>query len=140
MFDDMIVPWERISLLDDVELGNRTVVRVALWRHYMQQVAVKNIAKLEFILGITTGVYGHVQEKTAEIIDTSETCRAYMRDAEADAATLEGAEAIWPAPEPWIAMRHWKSGRVRTGSGGCAAAGSQRIDIHAQRVRSGQPR
>ena len=63
MFDDMIVPWERIFLLDDVELGNRTVVRVALWRHYMQQVAVKNIAKLEFILGITTGVYGHVQEE-----------------------------------------------------------------------------
>ena len=94
VFDDMIVPWERISLLDDVELGNRTVVRVALWRHYMQQVAVRNIAKLEFILGITTGAYGHVQEKTAEIIDTSETCRAYMRDAEADAATLEGAEAI----------------------------------------------
>ena len=115
VFDDVIVPWERVFLLDDVELGNRTVTQVALWRHYMQQVAVKNIAKLELILGIVhgitegigIGVYGHVQEKTAEIIDTIETCRAYMRAAEADAGPLEGAEGIWPAPEPWIAMRHW---------------------------------
>ncbi len=115
VFDDVIVPWERVFLWDDVELGNRTVTQVALWRHYMQQVAVKNIAKLEFILGIVhtmteaigIGVYGHVQEKTAEIIDTIETVRAYMRAAEADAAPLAGAEGIWPAPEPWIAMRHW---------------------------------
>lgn len=115
VFDDVIVPWERVFLLDDVDLGNRTVTQVALWRHYMQQVAVKNIAKLEFILGIVhtmteaigIGIYGHVQEKTAEIIDTIETVRAYMRAAEADAAPLEGAEGIWPAPEPWIAMRHW---------------------------------
>ena len=76
---------------------------------------MKNIAKLEFILGIVhgitegigIGVYGHVQEKTAEVIDTIEICRAYMRAAEADAGPLEGAEGIWPAPEPWIAMRHW---------------------------------
>ena len=115
VFDDVLVPWERVFLFDDVELGNRTVTEVTLWRHYMQQVAVKNIAKLEFILGIVhgmtegigIGVYGHVQEKTAEIIDTIETVRAYMRAAEADAGPLEGAEGIWPAPEPWIAMRHW---------------------------------
>ena len=115
VFDDVLVPWERVFLCDNLELGNRTVAQVTLWRHYMQQVAVKNIAKLEFILGIVRGitegigigVYGHVQEKTAEIIDTIETCRAFMRAAEADAAPLEGAEGIWPAPEPWIAMRHW---------------------------------
>lgn len=115
VFDDVLVPWERVFLFDDVELGNRTVTEVTLWRHYMQQVAVKNNAKLEFILGIVhgmtegigIGVYGHVQEKTAEIIDTIETVRAYMRAAEADAGRLEGAEGIWPAPEPWIAMRHW---------------------------------
>ncbi len=115
IFDDVLVPWERVFLYDDVELGNRTVTQATLWRHYMQQVSVKNIAKLEFILGIVhtmteaigIGVYGHVQEKTAEIIDTIETVRAYMRAAESDAARLEGAEGIWPAPEPWIAMRHW---------------------------------
>ena len=95
---------ERVFLLDDVELDSRTVVQVVLWRHYMQQVAVKNIAKLEFILGIVNGitegigigVYGHVQEKTAEVIDTIETCRTFMRAAEADAAPLEGRNESGP--------------------------------------------
>ena len=115
VFDDVLVPWERVFQFDDVELGNRALAQTAIYRQYMQQVAVKNIAKLEFILGIVhamtdaigIGVYGHVQEKTAEVIDTIETCRSYMRAAEADAAPVEGAEGFWPAPEPWIAMRHW---------------------------------
>jgi len=69
---------------------------------------------LEFILGIVHGItegigiggFAHVQEKNAEVIDTLETVRAYMRAAEADAAPYEG-EGLWPAAEPWIAMRNW---------------------------------
>ena len=45
-------------------------------------------------------------EKTSEVIDILETVRAYMRAAEADAEPYEG-EGLWPAAEPWIAMRHW---------------------------------
>ncbi len=114
IFDDVLIPWERVFIYDDIELANMTVQKVTLWRQYMQQVAVKNIAKLEFILGIVhgitesigIGVYAHVQEKNAEVIDTLETVRAYMRAAEADAAPYEG-EGLWPAAEPWIAMRNW---------------------------------
>jgi 4-hydroxyphenylacetate 3-monooxygenase len=103
-----------VFIYDDVELANMTVQKVTLWRQYMQQVAVKNVAKLEFILGIVHGItesigiggYAHVQEKNAEVIDTLETVRAYMRAAEADAAPYEG-EGLWPAAEPWIAMRNW---------------------------------
>ncbi|MEC8857798.1 MAG: 4-hydroxyphenylacetate 3-hydroxylase N-terminal domain-containing protein, partial [Chloroflexota bacterium] len=114
IFDDVFIPWERVFIYDDVELANMTVQKVTLWRQYMQQVAVKSIAKLEFILGIVHGIteavgiggYAHVQEKNSEVIDTLETVRAYMRAAEADATPYEG-EGIWPASEPWIAMRHW---------------------------------
>ena len=114
IFDDVLIPWERVFIYDDVELANMTVQKVTLWRQYMQQVAVKSIAKLEFILGIVHGItegigiggFSHVQEKNAEVIDTLETVRAYMRAAEADAAPYEG-EGIWPAAEPWIAMRNW---------------------------------
>ena len=114
VFDDVLIPWERVFIYDDVELANMTVQKVTLWRQYMQQVAVKSIAKLEFILGITHGItdsigiggYSHVQEKNSEIIDTLETVRAYMRAAEADAGPYEG-EGIWPAAEPWIVMRNW---------------------------------
>lgn len=114
IFDDVLIPWERVFVFNDIELANMTVQKVPLWRQYMQQVAVKNIAKLEFILGITHGItdaigiggYSHVQEKNSEIIDTLETVRAYMRAAEADAGPYEG-EGIWPAAEPWISMRNW---------------------------------
>ena len=114
VFDDVLVPWERVFAFEDVPLANYALTHVEMWRQYMQQVAVKNIAKLEFILGIThgivegigIGIYGHVQEKVSEIIDTLETVRAYMRAAEADAALNDG-EGIWPAAEPWIAMRNW---------------------------------
>ena len=100
VFDDVLIPWERVFAFEDVPLANYALTHVEMWRQYMQQVAVKNIAKLEFILGIThgivegigIGIYGHVQEKVSEIIDILETVRAYMRAAEA---------------EPWIAMRNW---------------------------------
>ena len=42
----------------------------------------------------------------AEIIDTTETVRSYLRAMEADAGPWMG-EGIWLSPQPTIAMRHW---------------------------------
>ncbi len=114
IFDDVLIPWERVFLYRDLELNNRLVTLNTMWRQYMQQVAVKNIAKLEFILGLTNGianainigVFGHVQEKIAEIIDTAETVRSYLRAAEAEAGPWMG-EGIWPGDQPFVALRHW---------------------------------
>ena len=114
IFDDVLIPWDRVFAFEDIELANQNLARAPLWPQYMQQVAVKNIAKLEFILGIThgiteaigIGIYPHVKEKVSEIVDVLETVRAFMRAAEADAGPC-GGEGIWPAHEPWIAMRHW---------------------------------
>ena len=118
VFDDVLIPWERVFQFDDPELANHALQAAPMWRQYMQQVAVKNIAKLEFILGITHRVaqgigidgFSHVQEKIAEIVDILETVRSYLRAAEADADLYKDdgdGEGIWPAPEPWIAMRNW---------------------------------
>ena len=118
VFEDVLVPWDRVFQFEDLELANLALQAVPMWRQYMQQVAVKNIAKLEFILGTThriasgvgIDVFSHVQEKIAEIVDILETVRSYLRAAEADAAPYQDqgdGEGIWPAPEPWIAMRHW---------------------------------
>ena len=114
VFDDVLIPWERVFAFDDVELGNRNLGRVLLWRQYMQQVMVKNIAKLDFMLGITykiadaigINIYSHVQEKISEIVDIRATVNAYMRASEVDAAPYLGS-GIWLAPEPLHAMRHW---------------------------------
>ena len=45
VFDDVLVPWDRVFAFDDVELANQNLQRAPMWRQYMQQVAVKNIAK-----------------------------------------------------------------------------------------------
>jgi 4-hydroxyphenylacetate 3-monooxygenase len=113
VFDDVLVPWDRVFSYDDVDLHNKLVTEVAMWRQYMQQVMVRCVSKLEFIVGIgkelteAIGIGGlpHIQEKMAELIDTTETIRAFLRAAEADATTGPG-EGIWLAPEPCIAMRH----------------------------------
>ena len=115
IFDDVLIPWERVFAFQDVELANLALQRAPLWRHYMQQVAVKNIAKLEFILGlvhmIAEGIgitrFDHVREKISEVIDTLEMVRSFLRAAEADAAPIEGGVGLWPAPEPLTVMRHW---------------------------------
>lgn len=118
VFDDVLIPWERVFAYGDVETHNRCISDAPMWPHYMQHVAVKNIAKLEFILGLTKkvvdainiGMHGHVQEKVCEIIDTLEMVRALLRAllraAEADAGPGFG-EGIWPAQQPWIVLRHW---------------------------------
>ena len=61
--------------------------------HMMHQVAIKNIAKAEFLLGVilmmieTVAIeqFQHVQEKAAEVITYLETMKACLRAAEADA-------------------------------------------------------
>jgi len=112
VFDDVLVPWDRVFSYDDVELHNQLVTQVPMWRQYMQQVMIRNVAKLEFAVGIakelTEGIgiggFAHIQEKMAEMIDTIETTRAYLRAAEADAGPWRG-EGIWLAPEPCVALR-----------------------------------
>ena len=113
VFDDVLIPWDRVFSYNDVELHNKLLGGVPMWRQYMQQVMLRCVAKLEFILGVAhelvdaigIGGFAHIQEKMAEIIDTTETVRSYLRAAEADAGPWRG-EGIWLAPEPCVAMRH----------------------------------
>jgi 4-hydroxyphenylacetate 3-monooxygenase len=93
VFDDVLVPWDRVFLLEDGELANRLYTDTDATVHMTHQVVVKNIAKAEFILGVaslmvdTIGIepFQHVQEKIAEIIMAVETQRAFVVAAEAGA-------------------------------------------------------
>jgi 4-hydroxyphenylacetate 3-monooxygenase len=94
VFDDVLVPWERVFLLRDVERCNRAFAETHAVVHMAHQVVVKNVAKTEFILGLACLIvdtiaiehFQHVQEKVAEIIQYLEAMRAFLRAAEADAA------------------------------------------------------
>ncbi len=104
-FDDVLVPWERVFLLGDVELVNRTATTTHSSAHTAHQGAAKNLAKCEFVLGVAllvTEALGnanlpHSEERLAELMLYTELMKACMRAAEAD-AQLDAWGVMCPAP------------------------------------------
>ena len=92
-FEDVLVPWERVFLLGDVELGNNMAMATNQYTHSGHQVLTKNVVKCEFILGLAnlmvrtlgSGQIPQVQQMMAEIIENLEVTKACLRTAEADA-------------------------------------------------------
>ncbi len=113
IFDDVFVPWERVFLYRDVAKCNEAYAKTGAIVNMSHQVVVKNLAKAEFLLGLTSllahtiGIetFQHIQEKIAEIWINTETMRAFLRAAEAD-AKLDEYGVIRPAWDPLDAARN----------------------------------
>jgi 4-hydroxyphenylacetate 3-monooxygenase len=113
IFDDVLVPWERVFLYRDVPRCNQAYARTGALAHMSYQVVTKNLAKTEYLVGLasllidTIAIEGfqHVQEKLAEIWVNMETMRAFLRAAEADAA-LDEYGVMRPAWDPLDAARN----------------------------------
>src|ERR1041385_4702188 len=94
-FDDVLVPWERVFLIYDVDRLNRTPHVTHSTAHSAHQGAAKNLAKCEFVVGLAllmTQTLGnahlpHTEERIGELMLYTELMRSCMRAAEADAAT-----------------------------------------------------
>lgn len=120
VFDDVLVPWDRVFLLEDAKLCNGLHMETHATIHMTYQVLQKNIAKAEFVLGVAQSVvdaigiaqFQHVQEKMTEIILAVESMKAFVRASEADAqvdkwgvmtpawAPLNAARQIFPRTYP----------------------------------------
>ena len=104
-FDDVLVPWERVFVLGDVDLINGTAMTTHSAAHTAHQNAAKNLAKCEFVLGVAlhmTQTLGnahlpHSEERLGELMMYTELMRACMRSAEAD-ATLDEWGVMCPVP------------------------------------------
>jgi 4-hydroxyphenylacetate 3-monooxygenase len=111
-FDDVLVPWERVFLLGDVELCNRTSEETNRNSHSSHQVVTKQVVKTEFILGLASlmintlgsGQLTQVQEMMADIIEHLELMKACLSAAEAD-AKLDQWGVMCPARMPLMAAR-----------------------------------
>ena len=96
-FDNVLVPWERVFLLGDVDMANKFASATQSTSHTGHQVVNRTVVKTEFILGLTslmTDTLGstevpHVQEMIGEIIVNLEMMKASVRAAEADAKLNE---------------------------------------------------
>lgn len=113
IFDDVLVPWERVFLLGDVERCNKAFSATGAVAHMAHQVITKNIGKTEFILGIASLLvdaiaiesFQHVQGKIAEIVYYLEAMKAFARASEADAA-IDRWGTMTPAWPPLDAARN----------------------------------
>lgn len=113
IFDDVLVPWERVFLLRDVEHCNRAFAMTGAVAFMAHQVVTKNVAKTEFILGVASLIvdtiaiepYQHVHEKIAEIIITLEAMRAFLVASEVEAQRNRWG-VVQPAWPPLDAARN----------------------------------
>jgi 4-hydroxyphenylacetate 3-monooxygenase len=107
-FDDVLVPWERVFLLGDVDRLNATAHATHSSVHSAHQGAAKNLAKCEFVLGtallmtqaLGNGQLPHVEERIGELMLTTQLTRACIRAAEADAKLDEWGVMC---PDPLLA-------------------------------------
>jgi 4-hydroxyphenylacetate 3-monooxygenase len=113
IFDDVFVPWERVFLYRDVAHCNKAWSETGALVHMAHQVAVKNVAKTEYLLGLASllvdaigiEVFQHVQEKVSEIWVNLEVIKALVRTAEVD-AQVDRWGVMRPAWAPLDAARN----------------------------------
>ncbi len=120
VFDDVLVPWNRIFLLEDFDRANTVNEATDAIVFMSHQASVREIAKAEFFVGLTSLLsetigadqFQHVQEKVTEVILISETMKAFVNSSEANAkmgkwgllvpdyAPLNAARNLWPRVSP----------------------------------------
>jgi anthranilate 3-monooxygenase (FAD)/4-hydroxyphenylacetate 3-monooxygenase len=92
VFDDVLVPWDRVFLHGDVALANAMYGRTNLRQHTGHQTGVRGLVKMQFVTGVAmalcqavkTDGFLHVQKALGEAIAAVEICRALLIAAETE--------------------------------------------------------
>jgi len=93
IFDDVLVPWERVVMYQDPQLCNRAFAETNAVVHMMHQVVCGKLAKAEFLVGLLCAMAKAsgkdkditVKGQIAEAMWTAETVRALLFSAEQQA-------------------------------------------------------
>jgi 4-hydroxyphenylacetate 3-monooxygenase len=113
IFDQVLIPWERVFLCGDIARCNTVYAETNAVVNMMHQVVVKNAVKAEFLLGLAAKIaevsdataLPHVRDRLAEMIITAELMRSCLRAAEADAYQDKWGEFM-PARAPLDVARN----------------------------------
>ncbi|HEV2225626.1 MAG TPA: 4-hydroxyphenylacetate 3-monooxygenase, oxygenase component [Nitrososphaerales archaeon] len=120
VFDDVLVPWERVFILEDPDKANRVNEATDAIVFMAQQATVREAAKAEFIAGLVTLVaetigadqFPQVQERISEILLTAEMMKSFLIASEANAKVnkwglmtpdylpINSARNLWPRVAP----------------------------------------
>ncbi|GAA3239222.1 4-hydroxyphenylacetate 3-monooxygenase, oxygenase component [Pseudonocardia petroleophila] len=97
VFDDVLVPWDRVFLHGDVGLANALYSATNLRQHTAHQTGVRGLVKLQFITGLAMKLsqsvkidgFLHVQQKLGECIAAVEQAHALIVASEAEYETTD---------------------------------------------------
>jgi 4-hydroxyphenylacetate 3-monooxygenase len=114
VFDEVVVPWERVFLKGDSGLCNGLFRFTSAFMHGIHQFTAKNLAKAELVLGVASLVAESIgrtalpfyQQLLGEVVDVVETLRAYLRAAEADGILDEHGDFV-PNPDAMSTARNF---------------------------------
>ncbi|WP_078411718.1 4-hydroxyphenylacetate 3-hydroxylase family protein [Priestia abyssalis] len=112
VFNDVIVPWDRVFLYNNVEAANLLYPKTGIAQQPAHQSGVRGWVKLAFAtevacrladsIGVDT--YLNVQHELGELVQSVETIRALLRVAEYEYETTSSGE-VRPAPFPLETIR-----------------------------------
>lgn len=113
VFDDVLVPWDRVFLHGDVGLANALYTETNLRQHTAHQTGVRGLVKMQFITGVAMKLaqsvridsFLHVQQKLGELVAATETCRALIRAAEVDFESSSSGNSVRPGFLPLQTLR-----------------------------------
>lgn len=113
VFDDVLIPWDRVFLYNDVKMGNALFAQVRMRNQTGHQTAIRGLAKARFVTGVAiavarmvkTDVFLHVQEQLGELLGYLELIEGAILMAEQKAeASARGT--LHPAYAPLQAIRY----------------------------------
>ena len=113
MFDDVLIPWDRVFLYNDVKMGNALFAQASIRNHTGHQTAIRGLAKCQLMTGIAiamtrtvkSDVFLHVQEQLGELLGYLQLIEAAILMAEQKAEPT-GRGALRPAYAPLQALRY----------------------------------
>jgi 4-hydroxyphenylacetate 3-monooxygenase len=114
VFEDVLVPWERVFLLEDPERANQLNEATSAVVFMAHQATVREAAKAEFVVGLvallaeTIGAdqFPQVQERTAELMFIAENMKACLVASEAN-ASINRWGIMCPDFVPLNTSRNW---------------------------------
>jgi len=112
IFDDVLVPWERVFLYRDVALCNAIYPDTALRNHTAHQTNTRALVKLQFAVGLAIAVarsikadqFLHVQQMLGECLGYVEIVKSALVRAEAEFETMPSG-TVRAALPPLQALR-----------------------------------
>jgi anthranilate 3-monooxygenase (FAD) / 4-hydroxyphenylacetate 3-monooxygenase len=112
IFDDVLVPWERVFLHGDVDLANAIFPETSLRNYTAHQSGVRGLVKIQFAVGLAMAIsqavktdgFLHVQHMLGECIEAVELIRGCIVRSEVEFETT-GHGSVLPLYRPLQTVR-----------------------------------